>query len=406
MSENIQEKILNANLCINELILKEMNSVDNVDKTIDEHFNGLEFNFESLEKINNETKLLFPSYFMRVSNMKNLKEAPINHLRIMMESGSVAAYKEFKKRQDNKLSKMSDEFLILGIQQTDGREELEVLTKRYSKFIQNIINMVDNKYYFKGQEKEDLIQEANIGLMKAIEVFKVERRTKFKDFSRYVIERHLGTLMYRSNNLRNRTLNESISYNSPVLVVSSSQTTTFEDLLEGDPIKPDSIIENKKLFELIKSQLTENEIEVLYPYADGYTYEEIAFKLIISKGVMNFKGLDYTEVSAFLKLVQSKNEYSKEEFELKLLEIPYAMILPNEKYYLCGYSYEEIFEKLKRRKKSVDNTIQRMRNKGFKQRYSFENDGKQWEELEPEVEYEDEKSMDLDEYELEELMVN
>lgn len=256
---------------------------------------------DNLVNLHNKSKFLFPSYFLRFGAFQSVVELDEKVLNVLLESGSVMAYEELKNRYGKNLSKAPDEFLVIGAQRS-GHLERDILTENYKTIIERIINRVDKRYYFKGQEKEDLIQEAFMGFLKAIEVYKVERRTKFKDFSHYVIQRHLGTLMNRSRNFRNRALNESFSYNMPV---TTNNETTFEELLEGAAASPEKVIEDKKTYEEIYNKLTENEQEVFDYYADGYTYEEVAYELIKKKGQINFDGMGYEQVSISIKLYEA-----------------------------------------------------------------------------------------------------
>lgn len=333
---------------------------------------------ENLTSMHNNSKLLFPSYLLRFGTFDETKKQSENTLKVLLEAGSFMAYEEMKGRYGRNLSKAPDEFLVIGAQTVEGFNERDLLTEIYSPIIEKIINRIDKRYYFRGQERDDLKQEALLGFLKAIEVYKIERRTKFRDFTRNVIERHLGTLMNRSKNLRNRALNESFSYNMPV---NTNNETTFEDLLEGDPILPEEIFLKSEMYKEIKEKLTENENEVLEPYSKGYTYEEIAFSLIEKKSLLDFRGLNYTQVSTFLKVVEylSKDNKGKELDEemagmIGAIQSNLEYQFDGEIHYLCGFTYEHIAKVIKRRKKSVDNTIQRIRIKGVEHRYNLLNE--------------------------------
>lgn len=341
---------------------------------------------ETFIELHHNSKLLFPSYMLRFGSFDEMPKQTEETLNVLLETGSIAAYDEMKNRYGQKLSKAPDEFLVIGAQSEDGFHERDLLTEIYNPYIEKIINRVEKRYFFRGQDRDDLLQEAFMGFLKAIEVYKVERRTKFKDFSRHVIERHLGTLMNRSRNLRNRALNESFSYNMPV---NTNNETTFEDLLEGEPILPEDMYLKRELYKEIKMKLTENEQEVLVPYSQGFTYEEIAFELIKKKGVMNFSNLGYNQVANFMKAIETLEKREKEKDlydnekrgnEKESEKYKEALELVNriqkmdeyqfdgDKHSLCGYTYENIAKEMKRRKKSVDNTIQRIRNKGTEHR--------------------------------------
>lgn len=263
-------------------------------------------NEENLVVIHNNTKLKAPSYLLRFAAFDNEEELSDKGLHVLLEAGSSRAFFELQKRHGLNMKKLSDEYFVIGAQKNGNfSEERELLTSKYQDIISKIIDRVDRRYYFRGLEKDDLLQEAFLGFLKAIEVYKVERGTLFRDFSRHVIERHLGTLMKRSQNFRNKALNESFSYNMPV---NSSNETTFEELLEGVEILPEELYIKKELCYEILGKLTLVEQEVLKHYSKGLTYKEIA-------------------------------------------------------------------EKVGKKKKSVDNSIQRLRNKGFAHVEEFFNEG-------------------------------
>lgn len=341
---------------------------------------GNECNEKSLVLLHNQTKFHFPSYLLRFHTFNDTEIHDEKTLCVVMESGSEKAFLELKERYANNLYKAPDEFLVIAAQKENGME-LRVLTEFHEPIINKIINRVDRKYWFRGLEKDDLLQEAFIGFLKAIEVFKVERRTKFRDFSRYVIERHLGTLMYRSKNLRNKALNESFSFNMPV---NTNNETTFEDLLEGTPYIPENIFLNVEMCKEIVSKLTENELEVLYPYSEGYSYEEIAFIIMEKRGTVDFAGFNYEEIMAEIKkndIYLSTKQITYQAIADRLVEkkspltgnFTYENLLNDIKNNLefenaDGLTFKMIADEIKRRRKSVDNTIQRIRNKGFEHR--------------------------------------
>lgn len=274
-----------------------------------------ECSVSTLVNLHNNSKLLFPSYFLRWGAFTSVSELDEKALNVLLEAGSVMAYKELKVRFGENLWKAPDEFLVIGAQR-NGASEREILAYKYEQIIDKIINRVDKRFYFKGQEKEDLIQEAYMGFLKAIEVYKIERRTKFKDFSHYVIQRHLGTLMNRSKNYRNRALNDSFSYNMPVN--GTNNDTTFEDLLEGANASPEKIIEDNTTFEEIYGKLTENEQEVYDYYSDGYTYEEIAFELL--------SGRRKNSEDTVPQICFDESNYEKVSNSIKLFDLYHAAI--------------------------------------------------------------------------------
>lgn len=294
---------------------------------------------EILIKLHNQTKLLFPSYLLRIISYEQISTMNEKTLDVLLEAGSKLAFEELNLRYEDNITKASDELLTLQAQKGD-EDSKEILTLRYKNHINLIIQRVRKKYFFRGLENDDLFQESNLGFFKAIEVFKIERRTKFKDFSRHVIERHLGTIMNKSRNLRHKALNESFSFNTPVNTTNND--TTFEDLLPGEDISPEQIYINKQTYTEIIKTFTKNERGVLKEYSKGYTYEEIAFKLIEKKKLVDLKNLNYEQLTEFLKSFETTAKDIKNHKELFNQLLQY--------YYIEGLNQEEIAYTLLRKK--------------------------------------------------------
>lgn len=276
-------------------------------------------NEKNLIVVHNNSKLKSPSYILRFTSFGKEKELTDKGLHVLLDVGSNAAYVELSERHGLDMNKLSDEFFVIGAQKKgNNSDERELLTEKYNNIIGKIIERVDRRYYFRGLEKDDLLQEAYMGFLKAMEVYKVERGTKFRDFSRHVIERHLGTLMNRSTNLRNRALNESFSYNMPV---NSSNETTFEELLEGSGILQEELYIKKELYYEIREKLTENELDVLKYYSKGYTYKEIAKilgrnKKSVDNTVQRFRNKAYAHIDEFFK----EEEGEEDEMPIEMSE--------------------------------------------------------------------------------------
>ena len=76
----------------------------------------------------------------------------------------------------------------------------------FSKF-KNIIQMRTKNYFFYGGDREDVIQEAMIGLLKAINGYDENKTASFTTFAILCIKRQIITAIKSSNAGKNRILN-------------------------------------------------------------------------------------------------------------------------------------------------------------------------------------------------------
>lgn len=77
--------------------------------------------------------------------------------------------------------------------------------------MKKIILYRTKKYFFYGGDKDDVMQEAMIGLFKAINAYDENKTASFKTFALLCIKRHLITTLKNSNSRKNKILNMAIS---------------------------------------------------------------------------------------------------------------------------------------------------------------------------------------------------
>ncbi|MGL4642396.1 MAG: sigma-70 family RNA polymerase sigma factor [Cetobacterium sp.] len=154
-------------------------------------------------------------------------------------------------------------------------ESIEKIVAEYK----NLIYMRNRTLFLKGAEREDLVQEGMIGLMKAIRSFDENRSACFSTFASLCIKRQIITAVKNYNSEKNRNLNsamqgegyseieELIRYNNPSLRYYT----------------PEQIVIGKELMKLLKKFLKVNlsglEKEVFSYMVKGYGYLEIAEEL-------------------------------------------------------------------------------------------------------------------------------
>ncbi|MGL5000607.1 MAG: sigma-70 family RNA polymerase sigma factor [Cetobacterium sp.] len=179
--------------------------------------------------------------------------------------------------------------------------DLESIEKIVTEY-KNIIYMRNKTLFLKGADREDLLQEGMIGLMKAIKSFDEDRNTTFNTFASLCIKRQIITAVKNYNSERNKNLNsamqgegyseieEIVRYNNPSLKYYT----------------PEQIVIGKELVRFMKKFLKDNlsglEKEVFSYMVKGYGYLEIAKKLDKdSKAIDNSIQRIKKKVEIFLK---------------------------------------------------------------------------------------------------------
>ncbi len=196
-----------------------------------------------------------------------------------------------EKKQEN----LDDEQLVRLAK--DGDESaFEDLIIRYKG---NVLSKA-RTYFLIGADREDIIQEGMIGLVKAIRDYKEEKAASFRVFADICITRQIITAVKTATRQKHKPLNTYISLSRPMY---------------------DEDNENRTLVDMLESDISFNPEE----------------NMIVSES--------YHGISSDVMGVLSN-------FEKKVLDE-----------YLCGKSYQQISEEIKKTPKSIDNALQRIKRK-------------------------------------------
>ena len=104
---------------------------------------------------------------------------------------------------DKKYMDKNDKELIKAIREEGDKNAINYIFERYRELIQSKAS----RFFVIGAEKDDIVQEANIGLYKAIQSFDLEKENSFKTFANLCIERQLITTIKSSNRQKHIPLN-------------------------------------------------------------------------------------------------------------------------------------------------------------------------------------------------------
>ena len=109
------------------------------------------------------------------------------------------------------LESLSDEHLaaLASLTLEASQKAEEILLRRYK----DMVRQVSRRYYIEGGDREDVIQEGMIGVMKAIRGFDPDAGASFGSFARLCVSRQIVSAIRRATRKKNAILSESISLN-------------------------------------------------------------------------------------------------------------------------------------------------------------------------------------------------
>ena len=173
----------------------------------------------------------------------------------------------------NNVSAVSDDELVKKAKGGD-QDAIEMLVERY----RNCISLKTRNYFLRGADKEDIMQEGMIGLIKAIRDYNAGKQVSFKSFAELCITRQIITAVKAATRQKHIPLN---SYVSLYGNNDGDEDRAPLDLIDSNTrFNPEEYIimrENmKKIDEHILKVLSKFEKNVLECYLTGKSYQEIS----------------------------------------------------------------------------------------------------------------------------------
>ncbi len=163
----------------------------------------------------------------------------------------------------------------------------------------NFVRAKARSYFLIGADREDIVQEGMIGLYKAVRDFRSSKLTSFRAFAELCVTRQIITAIKTATRQKHRPLNSYVSLNKPAYDEESDRMLI--DVISSSKVSnPEDIIIGREDFSSIENKMS----KILSP------------------------------------------------LEMQVL-----------KKYIDGKSYFEVAEELGRSVKSVDNALQRVKNK-------------------------------------------
>lgn len=176
---------------------------------------------------------------------------------------------------EDSLGELDDRELVRRVQQADDHS-LEELLRRYRP----LARRRSRSFFLEGQDNDDMIQEALLGLFKAIRGFDLTRETPFFAFADLCIERQLYTAVKSGNRRKHWPLNSAGSIDHPSY---PDGILLADRLVCSGPDEPSTVVISSQEIDAIRvsllNTLSDMEGRVLALFIDGKSYEEIAAEL-------------------------------------------------------------------------------------------------------------------------------
>ena len=165
---------------------------------------------------------------------------------------------------------MNDNDILLA--QLGNEESIEKIIIHYQKTI-----FKNNfKLFLKGGDKDDLIQEGIIGLLKAIKSYDPYRNTSFNTFSNLCIKRQILTSIQIYDSKKNKILNNLNIFNNDINI---DDFSTYS-IPSAKFYSPEEILLSKELtkdfLKNVNINFSDLEKKIFINLCKGYTYIEIS----------------------------------------------------------------------------------------------------------------------------------
>lgn len=155
----------------------------------------------------------------------------------------------------------------------EGNEDANnLLIEKYKPLITKIASKVLPYCRSNGLELSDLVQEGMIGLNHAIERYQEQEGVLFYTYAQVCIKRKMLSVAQSSNRIKNKILNESVSYDD-------DETKLIKVLKDSNPSPEEAVLDvefEKGLIDKVKLELTDFENQVFDLLVAGFTNQEIS----------------------------------------------------------------------------------------------------------------------------------
>lgn len=163
---------------------------------------------------------------------------------------------------------------VINMAQLGNTDAINTIFEQY----ENFVFLKAKNYFLMGADRDDLIQEGMIGLLKAIRGYDKERLASFKTFASICIKRQLITAIKSANSQKNMALNTAVG------MCGESEDNKEIPYLKG--------LESYISYNPEELYLTKEQIDGLREYLELNlsSFEKIVFRYMVS-------GLNYKDIA-------------------------------------------------------------------------------------------------------------
>ncbi len=153
-----------------------------------------------------------------------------------------------------------------------------------------LVSHIVRKYYATAKNQEDLVSIGTIGLVKAVDSFKIDNGTRFATYAAKCIQNEI-LMHFRSQ----KKLNAEVSMNDTIDVDRDGNPLTYTDVISSEENLAEDVmrhVEGEKAMMLVRTRLDPRERQVItlrfgLDGVPALTQREIALKLGISRSYVS-----------------------------------------------------------------------------------------------------------------------
>lgn len=195
------------------------------------------------------------------------------------------------------LYKEYNDYELISLAHEQNEDAINIIYEKYKPIIVSKCNTYIK--YIKGIELSDLIQECYIVLNAAINTFNQEKDNIFYTFINLCLDRYLISEYKKSNNTKNKLLNESLSLDSL-----DNEDKNLIKIIKDDKYNPE--------LELIQEL---NFMELYNKIIDKLTYlEELVF-------ILKVQNFNYKEIASILDKDSKSIDNAIQRIKTKIKEV-------------------------------------------------------------------------------------
>lgn len=198
-----------------------------------------------------------------------------------------------------------NDYELIYMAKEKNEDALKYLYEKYKPLLEKKARECSKIIGNKGIEYNDVLQECMIAFQEAIDVFDQDGKALFYTFVNLCVDRQLKSLITKTNRMKNKLFNESISLDN----VYDNEESIVEFIKENNTNPEEVLIDlddESKLYDKIMDGLRDNEKEIFKLKVQGFNYIEIAEKL--NKDAKSISNILYRIRNKVKRIINNENK--------------------------------------------------------------------------------------------------